>query len=337
MRAQAAVEKRALVVVHSLWLAGPAEDVAGELEHVVTATAFFRGRPQFARQLARIGTPAFVVAGAASAIGSLGSHLMPEIIGDLIVAVVARKLVATGGADDLGDVGVRVKALQSISVLGERIKESLVIETAREREVLFFARDGIKVKQHFIHAAVFDHLHARPLVVANRLQILVNPHGHAFGGRERPLIAAMEVHVQVSDHYLVVGVEGGPDFLAIAQAIVELGGVCTEITVCVRGLLTLGQLHHHGVRFGLEFLVSRAGIVQRTGREIMAPGKVPAQFALGLFPTAHGCSGRRNSSGDAEHMQEAVVRERVQIAAIDFHRFLKGPRAQANLGHGKRL
>ena len=69
----------------------------------------------------------------------------------------------------------------------------------------------------------------------------------------------------------------------------------------------------------------------------MPAGEVPAQFALGLLPASQRLRGRRDPRRDTEHVQQSVVRQRVQITAIDFHCFLEGPRPQPDLRHRKGL
>src|SRR6185437_11905880 len=116
--AEARIPQGALVVVEVTRIGGPGEQVPRELEHVIAAAALLRGTAQGVAELAGIGVPALAVAGAAGGIAALADNLVPEIVGDLVVARVAGELVLAGGADDLRDMGVDVQALELIAMGG---------------------------------------------------------------------------------------------------------------------------------------------------------------------------------------------------------------------------
>src|ERR1051326_9547262 len=81
-------------------------------------------------------------------------HLAPEVLGDPAVARVAGQLVAPGGADDLGDRGVGMEALELVPALGQRCEDPLVVEPPRGAAQALVAGDGGEVVQHLVHAAV---------------------------------------------------------------------------------------------------------------------------------------------------------------------------------------
>src|SRR5262249_33693900 len=118
LRAEDAIPQRALVILRAHRIAGPLEHVARELEHVVGDTAFLRVAAELGRQHARLGAPALAVARAAGGVGAPLGDLTPEVLGDVPVARLRRELVAPGGADDLGDGGVDVEALELVAARG---------------------------------------------------------------------------------------------------------------------------------------------------------------------------------------------------------------------------
>src|SRR2546425_2463590 len=100
---------------------------------------------------------------------------MPEVVRNLSIALLSGKLVAARSTDHFRNVRVRVKPLQLVAVLGQRVEELLVIEAAREREILLLARSRVEIEKRLVHAAVLDHLHPCPSLAVNRLQILFDP------------------------------------------------------------------------------------------------------------------------------------------------------------------
>ncbi|PYT71619.1 MAG: hypothetical protein DMG39_12555 [Acidobacteria bacterium] len=187
--------------------------MARQFHHVVAAAAFFGVWAKLIGKFAGVGLPAFAVAGAAGAIGALRNDFVPEIIGDVAVAPVAGQFVATGRANDFGDVGVHVQSLEFIFAFRQRIEKFLVIEAPSQRQVLLFSGEGIQIEERLIHPAVLDHLHFGPLLVADGLQVFVHPSGHFLRRGQRLLVATECVHIQVAGQNLVVGVEGRPNAL----------------------------------------------------------------------------------------------------------------------------
>jgi hypothetical protein len=72
----------------------------------------------------------FIEAGVSDGIIARGEHFFEEVLGDLPVAAVAGDLVHARSADDLGNVGVCVQALEFISALGQRIEKAGLLEAA---------------------------------------------------------------------------------------------------------------------------------------------------------------------------------------------------------------
>ena len=129
----------------------------------------------------------------------------------------------------------------------------------------------------------------------------------------------MLVHVEQAGHNFVERVVRRPDGLAFVHAIEERLGISGEETLVValgrqRGL-TLRQLGDDVIGFGPQFLVAGAGVHQRAGREVMAD-EMAAQFAFRRFPTAERFSGRRQSGGDAEIVEEPVGVEVVEVFVV---------------------
>src|SRR5579859_2025736 len=122
------VEERPLVVVGDPWVGGPAENVAGQLQHVVGGAVLLGVARQGPREFPRIGVPILAVAGATRGIGAARSDFPPEVARDLVVPGLSGQLVAPGGADDLGNSGVGVHTLQLVAFGGEGYEDPLVVE-----------------------------------------------------------------------------------------------------------------------------------------------------------------------------------------------------------------
>ena len=169
LSAEAAVKKRALVVVHRSRLAGPTEDVPCELHHIVATAAFFRRLAELIRKLARIALPALAVARASGAIGALCNDLVPEIIRDVMVALVAGQFVTASRTDYFGNIGVGMQSLELIFAFGEGVEELLMFKASSQSEVLLLSGEGVQVEKGFVHPPVLDHLHLGPLFITNRI------------------------------------------------------------------------------------------------------------------------------------------------------------------------
>ncbi len=158
------VQQRSFVVIEIARIGGPLIKMPRELQHVVAAAAFLRrrGALQFLGHLARLGQPAFAVAGAAGHIRSRAHHIGPEEIGDIVEAHVARNFVAAGRADHLRDMRVDVQPAQFIASQAERIEESLLGIAIASFGPTVVIRGPGKIVEHLIHPAVFrveDALH----------------------------------------------------------------------------------------------------------------------------------------------------------------------------------
>ncbi len=131
----------------------------------------------------------------------------------------------------------------------------------------------------------------------------------------RLLVTRQRVHVEMAGHDFVDGVERSPNVHSIAQAVEQFLRERAEIAVFVLRL-ALGQFGNHEIAVTLEFFVSRTGESQRASRKVMPAGKVPAQFAIGLFPITQRLRRGWQTGSQAKRMKQAVGRERLQILPV---------------------
>src|SRR5450631_1021402 len=263
----------------------PAEQVPRQFHHVVGAAALRGARPEFGRELARIGIPRLAIAGASRAIGALADHFIPEVFGDVAITVFARELVISRRGDHLRNVRIYVQAFEFVAMGGERIEELLLVEALRAFEVVLLAGHRVEIAEDFAHASELGAEHALPVFVAEGLSIAIDPGRHFMDHLESLLVAAMLVHVQQTGHDLVDGVEGSPDLLTLAQSVEKLHGEGAQVATLQLGL-AFSESGDHGGSVVLQVFISAGGIHQRARRKIVATGVVAAEFAVGGLPSS---------------------------------------------------
>src|ERR1700753_2459757 len=188
---------------------------------------------------------------------------MPKIIGDRVVALITGQFITAGGADQLRNVRVGVKLVELIAALREWIQEFRVVEPMRKLVALFFAGDCVEIEKRFSHSTVLDHQHFGPLLIADRLLILIDPSRHFLGGLERLLVSAKRVHVEMTGENLVIRVKRCPNAsLAFTKTIVKFRRVRAEITILTEGSLTLCQFGDERIALLPNSVIAGRGIMK---------------------------------------------------------------------------
>src|SRR5450432_2410127 len=290
-----------------------------QLHHVVFAAILRRVSAELARQNARVRPPKFEVADTAGAIGAFAGDFIPEVVGNIPVALVPGHFIETSGRDHLRYVRIHMQAFELIAMRREGIEETLLIEALGEPQILLLPGDRIQVGEHLAHAAELHLQHALHLLLAQRVSPGTNPTRHLFNRAKGLFVARKHVHVEMAGHDLVIGVEGGPNVHAVAQTVEPLERECAEIAVLVLSL-TFGQLGHHEVAVALQFFVSGTGESERARRKVMPTGKMTAQFAIRLLPLAERFCGGGETSRQPESMEQPVRRQSLQIFPVGFGR-----------------
>src|SRR5690348_3499073 len=231
LRAEARIEKRALVIIHVARVGRPLMEMARELEHVVAATAFLGPKAQILGHVAGVGQPALTVAGAAGGVRALFDDLVPEVAGDLMIEGIAGELVAASSADDLRNVRIDVKAFELVAMAGERLEEPHLLEAAGSEEIPPVSRDGGEIEQGFVHAAEFGLQGALHFAVAEASGPVSGPARDSLRGGKSLLVVAIGVHVEMAGHDFVNGVKRGPDAEAVAETVEESFGEGAQVAV----------------------------------------------------------------------------------------------------------
>ena len=125
----------------------------------------------------------------------------------------AGQLELAGGADELGDCRVGVKARELVHVLGRRPKDALMIEPQGNIQILLLTRQRIQVRQRLIHAAVFLPQHPLHLFVSQARIARDHPVPEFPRRLERLRIVAIHVHVLQAGEDLVQRVIRRPHVL----------------------------------------------------------------------------------------------------------------------------
>ena len=190
------------------------------------------------------------IADAAGAIGAFAGDFVPEIVGNIPVALVPGHFIKTSGRDHLRYMRIHMQALEFIAMRREGIEETFLVEALGEPQILLLPGHRIQVGEHLAHAAVFHLQNALHLLFARgSVQLRTQPAIFSTV-LKRLLVARKRVHIEMTRHDLVIGVERGPDIHAVAQTVEPLDRECAEIAVLALSL-TFGQLGHHEVAVAL--------------------------------------------------------------------------------------
>src|SRR5450432_1386585 len=306
-----------------------------QLHHVVFAAILRRVSAELARQNARVRPPKFEVTDTTGAIGAFAGHFIPKVVGDIPVALVPGHFIETSGRDYLRCVRIHMQAFELIATGREGIEETLLIETPREAEILLLPGHRIQIGKHLAHAAILHLQHALHLLFAERVSPVTYPTRHPFNCVKRLLVARKRVHVEMTGHDLVIGVEGGPNVHAVAQTVEPFDRERAEIAILVLSL-TSGQLRHHEIAVALQFFVIGTGEGECARRKVLPTGKMTAQFAIRLLPLAKRFCGGGETGRQPESMEQPVRRQRFQIFPVGCGRRAEWSLLKPHVLHRKR-
>ena len=319
LRAQDAVVECPFIVVAVPRLRVPAEQVPCKLQHVVSAARLLRMVAQLARQLVGLALPVLAIAGSSGAIAAGAGHLVPEVLGDLPVPLVAGQFVLSSSTDDVGDERVDVFALQAVLALCQRFDIAVLHEPARQLQPMPLPRHSVEIGQDVVHSALLcavQHpLHAAfGQFVAPRLA----PARHARDYFDRLGVAAIDVHVHQPGHQFVEAIVRRPDRLAPFGLVDMRLGKSAQVAAATECFLALGQFGDDSVGFGLEFLIVGAGKHERAGGKVVTQG-VSTHLAVRTFPAAQRYGMGCEPGSDTPRMQQPVCIQVVQILAVTLH------------------
>ena len=159
------IVERALVVIGIRGARMGGKQLPGQPEHVVgiaglrTFAAF-----QHASKILRV-VEVFGNAVAAKSNTPFAGDIFPEEACAGLGFLVAGERGNAFEADHLGNLRVRMLAGELILMALQRIKNGLVAEATREAQILLVPGDGVHVRQHLVHAAVFLPEHALHLLI----------------------------------------------------------------------------------------------------------------------------------------------------------------------------
>ncbi len=290
----------------------------------------------------------FVVAVAAVGKGAVVDDAVPESIHAAQVGGVAGEEVVAGEADELGDLGVAVFAVEDVAALLERVEDGVVVEDGLgELEVFGLAGVHGEVGEDLVEAA---ELGLEDFLGLGGGEFFVNA-GEVVGETaldlEGLLAAGMAVGVAQAGEDLVQGVVGHPFAveveaggldLAGAQFLVDALGDGEEVAVAV-GLLAGGEFGddvvHAFLGAALDGRVGGGGGEGGDGGEVVAEAVAvdtagfPAAVAFGFF----GEAGLLAEAGE-----EAVgVHDVEEVAGVDVLTVLEGAGQEVDVVEGEGL
>ena len=216
------IEQGALVEIGVVRVGLEREQQPGELQHVVHVARLAGAAIDHIAEL--VGGPeVLVLAVTAGGEGMMLRHLIPEEARGQEVGRGAGIHEALHRSEQLGDLGVAVRAAQVVLVALQRLDERPVLELVGEAEPTLVTRVGVQVGHHFVHAAEFGIQHVLDLCVVEPRENPLRPRRELDLDGERGGVTRVAVRVAQARVHLVQGVprgpfpvqvEGGADFAA---------------------------------------------------------------------------------------------------------------------------
>ena len=146
-------------------------------------------------------------------------HAVPKILGGSFVFRIAGEFIEPRQTDQLGDLRVAVQTRQLVFTQCQRVQHGLLIELARQGQILRFCGQCIDIGEDFIHTAVFLFEHDLPLVVTQGVRRVDRPvrklDQHVFSLS----IAGIKISIAQAREQFVHRVPGNPptmDTVAVA-------------------------------------------------------------------------------------------------------------------------
>src|ERR1044072_5256301 len=117
-----------------------------------------------------------MIAVAADRIGVVVDNGVTEEFGSGLVLTLPRQFVEPSQTDQLRDLRIGVSPRQGVFSLRKRIEDAMVVELAREIEILLLLGSRVKLGKGVVHPAVFAGKHLLPKLG-----------GEVFGRFDRPV------------------------------------------------------------------------------------------------------------------------------------------------------
>src|SRR5213082_45785 len=151
-------------------------------------------------------------------VGAVASRGEAMVLGDRVpeepgcqkIGGAAGVHVALHGAEQLGNLRVRMLATEVVLMALERLDQGAVLEGVREPQPALVAGVGVQVDQHLVHAAELGVQHSLDLAVVQARQRPFGPAGKLRLDGERRPVSGVAVRVAQARERLVQGVPGRP-------------------------------------------------------------------------------------------------------------------------------
>ena len=328
--AQDVVVEGTLVVVHVAGVGFPAEQLPGQLQHVVS-DARFGAVPVQVLGLFAGSLEVLVEVDPARRKRAGADHRVPEETGHRGVALLAGQFVEAGCPDDLGHLGVDMLARQLVALRSQRSEDALVVEALRQCQVILVASHGREPGHRVAHPSVLALQHLLKLRVAQLVGSGLGPVRELAGHLEGLLVAGQLEGVEQAGEGLVQDVPG--DVSACQSPLVDpkfpgkslvphLRPHRSGVAVPMLGL-RLRDFRNHVVDPPLQtrVLVADARRLQRERREIVSRH---APHHVLLLPTPVALPLHRQAGPLMEGPEHAIGVKFAQVLQVDLARFEKG-------------
>ncbi len=284
----------------------------------------------------------FTVAVAAGGEGAGGGDGFPEELGGGVVLGFAGELEEAFEADELGDLGVGVEAVEGVASLGEWIEDLLVAEAFGECEVGGVLREGENVGEDFVHAAVFGAEHALEGVIGHVLGDVGGPVGEFDEDVFGEGAGGEEVGVAQAGHDFVKGIPGDAGGAAAVDHVLDLGVVVGEGVdkASLGGVLAFFEIGEDVIDAIFNFVVAGGGVHEGSGSEVVTQRMTMAadvRPGADRFPTAIDIGLGLQAGVDSEIVEHAVGFELQEIVLVALLGIEEGAVEEADVSEGEGL
>jgi len=166
-----------VVEIFGFWI--PGEQRVRKFKHVVGATCFACVRGELLAEGVGRGE-IFVVADATNSVHVAICNCIPEVVDAFCVIAPVFGFGEGGESDYFWYLGVSVGSSELINALGEGVEVWFVVEFLGQSEEFFFASEGGKLCEGFVHAAVFAAEHFCPLLFSEVFGEIDGPFSEFF-------------------------------------------------------------------------------------------------------------------------------------------------------------
>ena len=334
---QDVIEQGAFVKIGRRRTGLPFKNMLRQFQHIIDVAGLRGLFTEAVVQMIRL-AEMFVQTIAASDVGMMIHHPLPEKLRGIKVIRVAGQFVKVGQAKQFWNLGIGVETVEMVLSLSQRCQHRLVIKALRQFQIFPVARVRVKIGQHLVHAAMLAGQNFLHLIMVNDRQSAMDEIRQLARHRQRLGIAAKPIRIPQAGHFLVQRVKRHPAAVQVEafgsdDATADFGknslavGNRGDVAVAV-GTLAHGEFVHDVFDPLPQFFIARRLIHFRAGGKIMSEGM---SGDAARFPAAINCGLGRQPGFLAKPCEQTIRFKFQQIIMIQFLRMFERPIQQAHV------